>query len=50
VKTITIHLPDVEATMLAEVQKWDRAFKGPGKLVLGEPRQEYQSISRIRKP
>lgn len=27
-KTITIYLPDVEATMLLEVQKRNKAFRG----------------------
>ena len=44
-KTIAIRLPDVEAAMLAEVQKRNKAFKEPQQLLIQQIRQEYQKIS-----
>jgi len=41
VKTITIRLPDVEAAMLVEVQKVNRAYRDPEKLLLNLVRREY---------
>jgi hypothetical protein len=41
VKTITIRLPDVEAAMLLEVQKTNKAFRDLQGLVLNQIRQEY---------
>jgi len=45
VKTITIRLPDVEAVMLVEVQKRNKAFKDLQQLLIQQIRQEYQKIS-----
>jgi len=42
-KTITIRLPDVEAAMLAEVQKRNKVFKDLEKLLVGLIRKEYQT-------
>jgi len=44
VKTITIRLPDVEATMLVEVQKKNKAFRDIERLVLQWIRQEHQTL------
>jgi hypothetical protein len=44
-KTITIRLPDVEAAMLLEVQKRNKAFKDLQQLLIQQIRQEYQKIS-----
>ncbi len=41
-KTLTIRIPDVEAAMLVEVQKTNKAFRDPQGLLLGLIRQEYQ--------
>ena len=41
-KTITIRLPDVEAAMLVEVQKRNKAFKDLQQLLIQQIRQEYQ--------
>ena len=41
VKTITIRLPDVEAAMLVEVQKRNKAFNGLQQLFIQQIRQEY---------
>ena len=48
-KTITIRIPDVEAAMLAEVQKSNKSFRDPQGLLLGLIRQEYQKISGGKK-
>ncbi len=40
-KTITLRIPDVEAAMLMEVQKTNKAFRDPQGLLLGLIRQEY---------
>jgi len=45
VKTITIRLPDVEAAMLVEVQKRNKAFKDLQQLLIQQIRQEYQKTS-----
>ena len=44
-KTITIRLPDVEAAMLTEVQKRNKAFKDLQQILLQQIRQEYQKTS-----
>ena len=44
-KTITIWLPDVEAAMLTEVQKRNKAFKDLQQILLQQIRQEYQKTS-----
>ena len=43
-KTITIRLPDVEAAMLAEVQKVNKAYRDLKGLVLQQIWQEYKKI------
>ena len=48
-KTLTIRIPDVEAAMLAEVQKSNKTFRDPQGLLLGLIRQEYQKISGGKK-
>ena len=40
-KTITIRLPDVEAAMLVEVQKRNKAFKDLQQLLIQYIHQEY---------
>ena len=40
-KTITIRLPDVEAAMLVEVQKRNKAFKDLQQLLIQQIHQEY---------
>ena len=47
-KTITIQLLDVEAAMLAEVQKVNKAYKDPQGLFLQQIRQEYQQRSTAK--
>ncbi|GIS13575.1 MAG: hypothetical protein CM15mP116_01580 [Synechococcus sp.] len=44
-KTIAIRLPDVEAAMLAVVQKRNKAFKDLQQLLIQQIRQEYQKTS-----
>ena len=44
-KAITIRLPDVEAAMLLEVQKGNKAFKDLQQLLIQQIRQEYQKSS-----
>ena len=44
-KTISIRLPDVEAAMLVEVQKRNKAFKDLQQLLIQQIRQEYQKSS-----
>ena len=44
-KTIAIRLPDVEAAMLLEVQKRNKAFKDLQQLLIQQIRREYQKIS-----
>ena len=43
-KTITIRLPDVEAAMLVEVQKKNKAFKDLQQLLIQQIRQEYRKV------
>ena len=45
-KTITIRLPDVEAAMLIEVQKRNKAFKDLQLLVVQQIRLEYKKMDR----
>jgi len=40
-KTLTLRIPDVEAAMLAEVQKSNKSFRDLQGLLLGLIRQEY---------
>lgn len=47
-KTITLRLPDVEAAMLAEVQKANKAYKDLQGLLLQQIRQEYRKAPRGR--
>ena len=47
-KTITMRLTDVEAAMLAEVQKVNKAYKDLQGLLLQQIRQEYQQRSTAR--
>ena len=49
-KTITIRLPDVEAAMLLEVQKTNRAYRDLQGLLLNQIRQEYAKTPRGRAP
>ena len=44
-KTIAIRLPDVEAAMLVEMQKGNKAFKDLQRLLIQQIRQEYQKTS-----
>ena len=44
-KTIAIRLPDVEAAMLVEVQKGNKAFKDLQQLLIQQIRQEHQKTS-----
>jgi hypothetical protein len=41
VKTFTIRLPDVEAAMLVEVQKVNRAYRDLQGLLISQIQQEY---------
>ena len=43
-KTIAIRLPDVEAAMLVEVQKRNKAFRDLQALVAKPVRQEYEKL------
>ena len=43
-KTITIRLPDVEAAMLVEAQKMNKAFKDLQQLLIQQIHQEYAKI------
>jgi len=45
VKTITIRLPDVEAAMLAEVQKRNKAFRDLRALLISVIQKEHQRAS-----
>jgi len=40
-KTITIRLPDVEAAMLVEVQRVNRAYRDLQGLLISQIQQEY---------
>jgi len=46
VKTITIRLPDVEAAMLKEVQKRNKAYRDLNDMVLKQLRWEYEKLYR----
>jgi len=48
VKTITIRLPDVEAAMLVEVQKVNRAYRDIQGLLLSQIQQEYAKTPAAR--
>jgi len=48
-KTITIRLYDVEAAMLAEVQKRNRNYRDIHAWMLHQIRQEYQELSPSKK-
>ena len=43
-KSITIRLPDLEAAMLVEVQKKNKAFKDMQQLLIQQIRQEYRKV------
>lgn len=45
-KTITIRLPDVEAAMLAEVQKVNKAYRDLQGLLVKYVRDEYEKTLR----
>ena len=45
-KTITICLPDVEAAMLVEVQKRNKAFRDLKSYLLQQIRLEYEKTPR----
>ena len=47
-KTITISLPDVEAAMLLEVQKVNRAYRNLQSLLIGQIRQQYVNLLKKR--
>jgi hypothetical protein len=47
-KTITIRLPDVEAAMLMEVQKVNRAYRDLQGLLVSQIQQEYAKTPRGR--
>jgi len=47
-KTITILLPDVEAAMLVEVQKVNRAYRDIQGLLLSQIQQEYAKTPASR--
>jgi hypothetical protein len=48
VKTITVRLPDVEAAMLIEVQKTNKAYRDLQGLMFNQIRQEYCRIPKGR--
>jgi len=47
-KTITIRLPDVEAAMLADVQKVNKAYRDLQGLLVQQIQQEYIKILSAR--
>jgi hypothetical protein len=47
-KTITIRLPDVEAAMLMEVQKVNRAYRDLQGLLVSQIQQEYAKTPKGR--
>ena len=47
-KTITICLPDVEAAMLVEVQKVNRAYRDLQGLLVSQIQQEYAKTPKGR--
>jgi len=48
VKTITIRLPDVEAAMLVEVQKVNKAYRDLQGLLISQIQQEYSKTPKGR--
>jgi hypothetical protein len=48
VKTIAIRLPDVEAAMLVEVQKVNKAYKDLQGHLIHQIQQEYQKTPKGR--
>ena len=49
-KTIIIRLPDVEAAMLLEVQKVNKAYKDFQGLLISQIQTEYQKMPKTRAP
>ena len=47
-KTITIRLPDVEAEMLVEVQKVNKAYRDLQGLLINQIQQEYAKMPKGR--
>ena len=47
-KTITIRLPDVEAAMLVEVQKVNRAYRDLQGLLISQIQKEYAKTPKGR--
>ena len=47
-KTITIRLPDVEAAMLVEVQKVNKAYRDLQGLLINQIQQEYAKTPQGR--
>ena len=47
-KNITIRLPDVEAAMLVEVQKVNKAYKDLQGLLISQIQQEYAKTPKGR--
>ena len=47
-KTITIRLPDVEAAMLIEVHKVNKAYRDLQGLLVSQIQQEYAKTSKGR--
>ena len=47
-KTITIRLPDVEAAMLLEVQKVNKAYRDLQGLLINQIQLEYQKTPKGR--
>ena len=47
-KTITICLPDVEAAMLVEVQKVNKAYRDLQALLINQIQQEYAKTPKGR--
>jgi hypothetical protein len=47
-KTITIRLPDVEAAMLVEVQKVNKAFRDLQGFLISQIQQEYSKTPAAR--
>ena len=47
-KTLAIRLPDVEAAMLVEVQKVNRAYRDLQGLLISEIQQEYAKTPKGR--
>jgi hypothetical protein len=47
-KTITIRLPDVEAAMLLEVGKVNKAYRDLQSLLVNQIQQEYAKTPKVR--